>query len=252
MKIQFASDLHIEFPENNEYFRRNMLKPVGDILVLGGDIVPFRQTDEHRDFFDYLSDNFSITYWIPGNHEYYHSDITERSHSLDEKIRDNIRLVDNISVMNGNVRMIFSTLWTKIGPSGKEELQIAYSDFRAILHDGLMLTVANYNSAHEECLSFLKEELSRPGDDPVVVVTHHMPTFLNYPEEYRSSPLSDAFAVELSAFINETQPDYWIFGHYHNISGDFSIGKTRLVSNQLGYVMYNEHRRFDPGKFIEI
>ncbi len=38
MKIQYASDLHLELRDNARFLRDNLPKPVGDILVLAGDI----------------------------------------------------------------------------------------------------------------------------------------------------------------------------------------------------------------------
>lgn len=38
MKIQYMSDLHLEFPQNSKYIAELNMKPLGDILLLAGDI----------------------------------------------------------------------------------------------------------------------------------------------------------------------------------------------------------------------
>jgi len=114
MLLQYASDLHLEFPANKAFIKKHTLQPVGDVLVLAGDIVPFSVMDKHGDFFSYVADNFETTYWLPGNHEHYHFDIAEKSGVLDEAIRSNVFLVNNTSVVYENAKLIFSTLWSKI------------------------------------------------------------------------------------------------------------------------------------------
>jgi hypothetical protein len=85
-----------------------------------------------------------------------------------------------------------------------------------------------------------------------VVVSHHVPTYLNYPEQYRGSILSDAFAVELFPLIKRTHPACWIYGHHHINTPDFLIGGTHLLTNQLGYVRYQEHSSFLPDKIFSL
>ena len=38
MKIPYASDLHLEFAENRNYIDNGGIEPVGDVLVLAGDV----------------------------------------------------------------------------------------------------------------------------------------------------------------------------------------------------------------------
>ena len=85
-----------------------------------------------------------------------------------------------------------------------------------------------------------------------MVVTHHLPTLAVVAPEHKGSLLNSAFATELGDFIADSRIDAWIFGHSH-ANEETSIGNTRIVSNQLGYVHYNEHLcGFDGGKYIEV
>ena len=254
MKIQFCSDLHLEFPENQRFLKSHPFQDRGDILLLAGDIVPLGQIDRHADFFSYLSDSFQATYWVPGNHEYYHFDIADKSGVLNEKIRSNIFLLNNVTIDHEDIRLIFSTLWSKISPLHQWSIQNGLSDFRAIKLNHKSFLPSHYNRLHEESLIFLKGELSGDGDEQAkrIVVTHHVPTFLNYPKKYRGDVLNEAFATELYDLIEETGVDYWIFGHHHQNIPDFKIGKSTLITNQLGYVLYNEHQRFDLSRTIEL
>lgn len=252
MVIQYASDLHLEFSQNRNFLQANPLQPQGDVLVLAGDIVPFAVMDRHNDFFNFISDHFQTTYWLPGNHEYYHSDLGDKCGTLNEKVRDNVYLVNNLSVVHGDIQFIFSTLWTQISQINRWQIESRVSDFQVIRYNGSWFTSEQFNALHQESLSFLKQELHHNNTGKTVVVTHHVPSFLNYPEKYRGDVLNEAFAVELFDLIESKGPDYWIFGHHHTNVPDFEIGKTKLMTNQLGYVMYGEHENFNNLAIIEV
>ncbi len=251
MIVQYASDLHLEFPENKEFLKANPLQPKGDLLLLAGDIVPFAVMDKHDDFFNYVADHFHTTYWLPGNHEYYYADLADRSGSHYEKIRNNVLLVNNYQVTHDAVRFVFSTLWSQLSIANQWQIQQNLSDFHVIKYNTERLTPDIYNEQHKAGLDFIKEQL-KDKVDKTVVVTHHVPTFLNYPEQYKGDVLNEAFATELFDCIENTNPDYWVYGHHHQNTPGFTIGNTQLLTNQLGYVKYNEHQLFDICSIISI
>jgi hypothetical protein len=75
---------------------------------------------------------------------------------------------------------------------------------------------------------------------------------MNYPAQYKGDVLSEAFATELFELINTLGPNYWIYGHHHRNITNFEIGKTKMLTNQLGYVQYGEHRLFNKEKVVAL
>jgi predicted phosphohydrolase len=243
MTIQYCSDLHLEFPENREYLSAHPIEPAGDVLILAGDIVPFAGMEEHAGFFDTISKQFETVYWVPGNHEYYGSDINARSGSFREAIRSNVFLLNDDVVRHGDISFIFSTLWSEISPAAEWAIARGMADYRLIrLNEGRFRPLHS-NRLHRASRRFIGQQVASLVGR-VVVVTHHVPTFLHYPEQYRDSPLNQAFATELAAFIGSSGIDCWIYGHHHTNTPEFEIGKTRMLTNQLGYVGREEHGEY--------
>jgi|SRR6185437_1160266 len=251
MKIQYCSDLHLEFPDNKRFMETHPIIPNGEILILAGDIVPFQLIEKHADFFNYISENFKSTYWIPGNHEYYGYDLANKRGAFIEKIRANVFLVNNLLVQEGDINLIFSTLWTDISPQNEWFISQNISDFRVIKYNSLPFTTLNYNEQHRECLRFITDAVKQVNKGKTLVVTHHAPTQMNYPEQYKGSRLNEAFAVELYDFIFANNVDYWIYGHHHYNTPSFSIGHTTMLTNQLGYIQYREDKNYRRDIYID-
>lgn len=252
MYIQYASDLHLEFRENLNMLRQKPLQALGEILILAGDIIPFARMHQHSDFFSYLSDHFQTTYWIPGNHEYYGYDLAMKCGTFNESIKSNVFLVNNTSATHGETKLIFSTLWSKISPMNEWLVEHRVSDFHLIKYNNFRLSSDVFNQQHLESLSFIKNELTNNRSFRTVLASHHVPTLMNYPEKYKGSSINEAFAVELFGLIESSSIDCWIYGHSHFNVSPFKIGKTELLTNQLGYVAAGEGMGFDFGRCLEV
>jgi predicted MPP superfamily phosphohydrolase len=93
MKIQYLSDLHLE--RKIDYL--DLVKSVvinknnADILVLAGDILNFSLNEyEYSDIFQYFSENWEYTLYIPGNHEYYNNYYPLSLEPIEIQLKDNV------------------------------------------------------------------------------------------------------------------------------------------------------------------
>ena len=254
MRIQYASDLHLEFDENTKFLRDNPLEVKGDILVLAGDILLFgeRLMSEHP-FWDWCSDHYSHTLIVPGNHEYYNrTDVVSTLKNFMYPLRPNVTYVNNRSITLGDTELFFSTLWTRVSDEDLAGVQIHMTDCHRIAYGNHIMRATDYARAHEQCLAWLKTALAESTAQHKVVVTHHCPIVAEDPR-YGGNGLSSAFVIDLEDFIKESGVDYWIFGHTHwNAKRGTKIGNTTLLTNQMGYLTHGGEQGFSLNEFFEI
>lgn len=255
IKIQYCSDLHIEISDNRDYLQNHIaLKPVGDILIIAGDFYVFKKGIKDLTWFiDKYCKLYKVVYWLPGNHEYYGFSATQADKLANKQIAENVFQVNNISILYKDVNLIFSTLWSHIMPENELYCKAYVNDFQEIEYfQNESLRPYDFNQLHKKSLDFISGELDRSPVTKNVVITHHVPTMKNYPEGYKTSKINNAFVVELEPFISSKNIKAWIYGHSHFNVPDFKINKTKMLTNQLGYVSQEEHLTFNDSAFLEL
>ncbi len=255
-KIQYASDLHLEFAENQYLMEHGRgIVPAGDVLVLAGDVSYLG--DEKmmkRPFFDWCAEHYRQTFIVPGNHEFYHGyDIAQTMVAFEYKYRENVRYLNNACFKLDDTELFFTTLWTKINPLFLWTIQRGMNDFRRGVLNGERFTANDMDNLHLRCVEWLEAALKASTAKTKIVVTHHCPTLRDEFNSYPGGALNSAFQVDMDDFIERMGADYWIYGHTHYSGGSGTlIGKTKLLCNQLGYEFYGENKAFVPDAVIGV
>ncbi len=267
MKIRLLSDLHLEHSDRHPPF----VLPAADadVVVLAGDI------DNGTRAIDWAETAFPgrIVLYVPGNHEYYETDLPVAAAALRNRARAsaNVRVLDNDELVVDGVRFIGSTLWTDFDLAGaaSRNLAIAESrkhvvDFRKIRIGGDFLTPEQTIDLHRDAVAFLQARLAQPFAGETVVVTHHAPHPGSVHPRWAGNPVNGAFVSDLTRLMGKSA--LWMHGHTHD-SFDFRVGGTRVVANPMGYRTSNwrespaagrlasvatENERFDPALVVEI
>ena len=236
MKIQYASDLHLELPRNSRWIKNNPLNVTGDILVLAGDIAYLGTDCTNTPFWSWCADNYEQTLIVPGNHEYYGGfDLKDTLSAWNYELRSNVRYLNNAVVKIGHTCIVLSTLWSNVRMENALVVESGITDFHRIRYGGSRLDFAMFNDVHRCSLDFIRNAVSLHANDNIIVVSHHLPSQILVSDRFKGSKLNDAFSSEHGQWIVGSKITYWIYGHSHtNIRG--KIGNTEFLSNQLGYV----------------
>jgi len=252
MKIQYCSDLHLEFEDNTEYIKKHPLKPVGDYLVLAGDISYMSCIDkEDKWFFDWCSDNFRETWYIPGNHEFYDfGDISILEKPFRETIKPNVSFVNNTTIQIEGYTLLFTPLFSHIADVNNLVIRFCMRDFHRIFFHDKRFTIEDFNSLNKICVNFLEKELEK-AMNPVMIFTHHVPSGICNNEEQNGSPVNEGYTNNLDELVLKYSEliHFWVFGHSHHRT-HVKSGKTTFLSNPLGYVNEMQNAGFDPSGHI--
>ncbi|ATZ81110.1 putative metallophosphatase [Bodo saltans virus] len=229
--IQFVSDIHLEFMTK---IPMNLIIPSSKNLALLGDIGnPF--SDIYEVFIHDVSCKFDNVFIIAGNHEYYMNDIIDTQKKIME-IEDlyyNVHFLDNKVYDFDNVRILGTTLWTKINKNASNLI----NDFRAIKYNGKKFQQRDMLKMHFDSLQLITQEMK--NHKPLLILSHHAPHFkMNGIHE--GNEAETAFATNLTSFIKSPIIG-WLSGHTHqNIQ--MEINDIPLKSNCYGY---NDQERYD-------
>jgi calcineurin-like phosphoesterase family protein len=253
MKLYIVSDLHLEVSN----FKSHIASNDADAIILAGDIWT---SDAGIRWARAIWPNHSILY-VPGNHEYYRSDLDEANASMQEAAKENgVYFLNDVEVIIDGVRFLGCTLWTNFklyGESLREECMLEgerfLNDFRLIRKDGGHFSAIDSVNLHNKSVAWLETKLKREKfDGPTVVVSHHAPSYASVVPRFAKDMLSACFASRLDHLLGYSE--LWVHGHMHD-SLDYMQGRTRVICNPRGYTRYEggeENHAFNPVLIVEV
>ena len=250
MKLKIISDLHLEFsPFKISYDNE-------DILIIAGDISP-NYSQALEPIIEYLRNNTSVyVIIIIGNHDYYYNTVEETNKNWKSFIRDRMYILQDDSIVINNVRFYGSTMWTNMNNKDTiiiQECQKYINDFNSI-HN---FTSETFCNIHEISRQKLEKTLSETTE-PVVVITHHLPSYKSITPKWKNCSVIDSYAsTDLDNLIHHKKVGIWIHGHTHD-SLDYYDNNTRVICNPRGYTRFfrgfikTENKKFNPAFTIDL
>lgn len=242
MKIQFFSDIHLEFGEFD------IGPSEADVIVAAGDIGVGLQG------FEWLKQFDRPIVYVAGNHEYYGGDIVHTRAAIAEATaKSPVHFLENAAVEIDDVRFLGATLWTDYrdgDESVMEHARAQMNDYMQIRCASRELTPEQIYDINWESRFWLSRELDKPFDGKTVVVTHHAPCNRSWPYDDQSDYRA-TYCNDLQDYFERYDIDVWIHGHVHYVA-DYEHGGTRILCNPRGYTGYQVIEGFSGSKTVDL
>jgi len=247
MKIAAMSDLHLEFERDRA--GPSIDNAIGaDLVIFAGDIDIGTRGIAYADYVSKITG--APVVFVLGNHEGYDGTpfdiLSDRMREAAAATDRRVTFRENDRVVFDDVHILGATLWTDYAANGPEVIGFAMRQAGGGLNDhvrcrlrGSPFTASAAGGLHFASRAWLGDMIKRiRSTDPfakIVIVTHHAPILEANQPQYHGGSLSPAFVSDMRAEIEAWRPALWVFGHTHH-DVDMTIGETRLVSRQRGYV----------------
>lgn len=245
MKLNIISDLHCAtLPDGSvEWFdfEPERLDPA-DYLIIAGD-TGYAQNEHiiHKELREKTKGKFKQVLTIKGNHSYWVTQSYEH-----EEIPEEYHLAmspnDTIDIVDGDVAIIGTTLWTN--SCGFSEVRYM-NDYPNIP----TFTPELKQERFEQESNWLRQKWNeyKSQGKKVVIVTHHNPRSpQQLPELSREHEDVYTSYWVVKGVLDDIKPDIWICGHIHE-DLDTEIDGVRFIRHPIGYRF--GYYRYDPVKW---
>ena len=234
LTVQIASDLHIEYKNNDVPNPLDFITPSADVLILAGDIGSLYKIEQLTKFLEALCSYFQVVLYVPGNHEWYvppeyqpldWETLEKRMYSVENMI-PNLTILNRSSVLIGNICFAGCTLWSQ--PEGKiPPFIVRIKDVRT----------KEYQFKHNEDLEYLKNMMNfcKKNNHKLLVVTHYPPTkkVVNTSDR-KKKKFHYLYGTDLDYLLDINFVDTWVCGHVHKNFDFISEKGCHVVGNQKG------------------
>jgi hypothetical protein len=252
LRIQYASDLHLEFFQKIAFDM--ILKPVAPLLALAGDVG--RPADPlYRDFLAYCSQNWEDVFIVAGNHEFYNKKTKEQwrfnplaVESVGKRYQQcisaasefpNVHFLQRDRIVRRGVTFLGATLWTDLTGYEKRAQEFMNDYNYTATREGDVIrpvTPVDTTKWHLDDRTWLNQEIERAEEAglPVVVITHHLPSYDLISPRYAGSPMNCCFASHADELIRPPVRA-WIAGHTHTAIHMNRANGVQVGVNPMGY-----------------
>ena len=243
MKIQIASDLHLEFDGGANSNRVDRVER--DLLILAGDIATGRRA---RSFIEEQLECSPVVY-VPGNHEYYEeikrSELDDWWREIADRELHGLYYLQMDGIVIDSMRIKGATWYTDFWGGEGEYARTHINDFQPPYNHPGSWGVPDHKRAHIVATRWLAAD--RSAD---VVITHFPPTIQASGAEHIDPRRDSYYFNDQEALVRDLQPKLWISGHTH-VPYDYMVGSCRCVGNPCGYP-YQKNDAYDPALIIEV
>jgi UDP-2,3-diacylglucosamine pyrophosphatase LpxH len=258
MKIDYTSDLHIDFwleQELNEdilvssLIHKNLFsKANGEVLLIGGDIGHYNE--QNVKFLELLLRiyDYKHIFFVLGNHDYYlinHQWEKYKGNSFAriDELKQMLEPFEHITLLDGDVCAYKGInfggcgMWYDGVYARRLNYNISDSAMQTLWEDKMMDAIHIGGISHfKELFNLEVEKLHNIYKKSDVILTHVNPSISpkHTKGKYTLNLLNGFYSFDGEYFLENTSARYWLFGHTH-VGIDYEVADLKVMCNPLGY-----------------